>query len=222
VQEHLQFMADMHGLDAGIARERILRAIDECSIGEVLTRPIGHLSKGYRQRVGLAGAILHEPEILILDEPTTGLDPNQIVEIRDLVRQMGKTKTIILSTHILPEVEATCGRAIIILDGLIRADGNLDELTRSRMQVVSVAAPDAETALGLLGSLPNVAAAHLDSEEGTFQTYRLEIEGENEIGEIVSQAVRERGWALRELKRDDKTLEQVFRELTESQKGAPV
>jgi ABC-2 type transport system ATP-binding protein len=222
VQEHLQFMADMHGLDAGIARQRILTAIEECSIEEVLTRPIGHLSKGYRQRVGLAGAILHEPDILILDEPTTGLDPNQIVEIRDLIRRMGKTKTIILSTHILPEVEATCARAIIILDGLIRADGVLEELTRSRVEVVTVAASDAAEAAGLFGSLPGVAAARLDHEEGGFQTYRLEIEGETEVGESVSQAVRDRGWPLRELKRDDKTLEQVFRELTESHKETPV
>ena len=107
-----------------------------------MTRPIGHLSKGYRQRVGLAAAILHEPSILILDEPTSGLDPNQIVEVRELIRHMGKTKTVILSTHILPEVEATCDRAVILIDGKIRADDKLDELTDSRAHVVSVGAED--------------------------------------------------------------------------------
>ena len=108
VQEFLRFVAEMRGLDAGAARRRMLEAIEQCAVGEVLTRTIGHLSKGYRQRVGLAAAILHDPEILILDEPTSGLDPNQIVEVRELIRRMGQTKTVILSTHILPEVEASC------------------------------------------------------------------------------------------------------------------
>ncbi len=180
----------------------------------MLTRPIGHLSKGSRQRVGLAGTILHDPDILILDEPTTGLDPNQIVEIRELIRKMGQTKTVILSTHILPEVEATCNRAIILIDGQIRADGTLEELTRSSVQVVSVAPDDPAEAARLFESLPGVTAVEHDGAADRFHTYRLQLTGKDDVGAAVFDAVRERGWVMRELRRDDKTLEQVFRELT--------
>jgi ABC-2 type transport system ATP-binding protein len=215
VQEYLRFVADMRGLDAGTGRRRMLEAIEQCAIDEVLTRTIGHLSKGYRQRVGLAATILHDPEILVLDEPTAGLDPNQIVEIRELIHRMGQTKTVILSTHILPEVEASCSRAMILIDGKFRADGTLEELTRSREQVVSLAPDDPAEARRLFESLPGVAAVVHDTGADRFHTYRLRLSGEGDIGETVYEAVRERGWALRELRRDDKTLEQVFRELTE-------
>jgi ABC-2 type transport system ATP-binding protein len=220
VQEYMRYIAEMRGLDRGTSLSRIRAAVDECAIGDVLVRPIGHLSKGYRQRVGLAAAILHDPEILILDEPTNGLDPNQIAEVRQLIRRMGETKTVIVSTHILPEVEATCGRAIILIDGRIRADGSLEELTRSRTQVVSVAPGDPAEAARLFESIPGVDALEREEGDGRFQTYRLHLSGDQEVAESVAQAVREKGWPLRELRRDDKTLEQVFRELTES--GAEV
>jgi ABC-2 type transport system ATP-binding protein len=215
-QEYLRFMAEMRNLGGEDARRRIRQAVEECAVGGVLTRPIGHLSKGYRQRVGLAAAILHDPEILILDEPTSGLDPNQIMEVRELIRRMGRTKTIILSTHILPEVEATCGRVVILIDGRIRADGRLDEVTRSRVQLVTVAAPDAADARGLFERLPGVARVEQAPSEGRFQSFRLHLAGDRDVGEEVWEAVRSRGWPLRELRRDDKTLEQVFRELTET------
>jgi ABC-2 type transport system ATP-binding protein len=217
VQEYLQFIAAMHGLGPTEGRKRIIEAAGNCDIEAVLTRTIGHLSKGFRQRVGLAGAILHDPDILILDEPTTGLDPNQIVEIRELIRRMGRTKTVILSTHILPEVEATCNRAIILIDGLIRADGTLEELTRSSVQVVSVAPDDPAAATRLFESLPGVSAVEHHDGTDRFHTYRLQLSGKQDVGTAVFDAVRERGWTLRELRRDDKTLEQVFRELTEAE-----
>jgi ABC-2 type transport system ATP-binding protein len=215
VQEYLRFISEMRGLDGDTARRRILQAAEQCGVIEVLTRTIGHLSKGYRQRVGLAATILHDPEILILDEPTSGLDPNQIVEIRKLIQHMGQTKTVILSTHILPEVEASCSRAIILIDGRIRADGKLGELTHSRTQVVSVARDDPAEARRLFERLPGVA--HVEQQHGrddAYHTYRLRLSGEADVGEAVYDVVRERGWSLRELRRDDKTLEQVFRELT--------
>lgn len=217
VQEYLSFMADMRGLVGASARRKIVEAAEQCDVVDVLTRQIGHLSKGYRQRVGLAGSILHDPDILILDEPTSGLDPNQIVEVRDLIRQMGRTKTIILSTHILPEVEASCSRAVILIDGLIRADGTLDQLTESRVQVVGVDHADREAeATAVFERLPGVAGVELAARDGRYSTYRLQLERECELGEALFEAARERGWKLRELRRDDKTLEQVFRELTES------
>ena len=220
VQEYLQFMAEMRGLGSAQARTRIGRAMDECRITQVQTRQIGHLSKGYRQRVGLAAAILHDPEILILDEPTNGLDPIQIVEVRNLIRRMGQSKTVILSTHILPEVEATCDRAVILIDGGIRADARLDQLTRSRVQVVTVAPDDPDRASELFRGLPGVESVERGGTVEGFHTYRLQLANDDDLGQAVAEAVRSHGWPLRELRRDDKTLEQVFRELTESQTEA--
>jgi ABC-2 type transport system ATP-binding protein len=216
VQEYLGFVADMRGYEGVESRRRIFDAAEHCAVTDVLTRSIGHLSKGYRQRVGLAAAILHDPEILILDEPTSGLDPNQIVEVRELIRKMGETKTVILSTHILPEVEASCDRAMILIDGRIRADGTLDELTRSHVQVVSLAADDPSSAASVFEGLPGVGRVeHAGASDG-FHEFRLHLAENREIGEAVFDAARERGWRLRELRRNDKTLEQVFRELTEA------
>jgi ABC-2 type transport system ATP-binding protein len=220
VQEYLRFMADMRGLDHAAGRRRIVAAAEECAVGDVMTRPIGQLSKGYRQRVGLAAAILHDPEILILDEPTTGLDPNQIVEVRDLIRRMGQTKTIVLSTHILPEVEATCGRAVILIDGLIRADGRLDELTRSRVLVATAATPAPAEARLVFEGLPGVTRVEHEPADQRFHRFRLHLDGERDTAEAVFEAARHRNWTLRELRRDDRTLEQVFRQLTEAREVA--
>jgi ABC-2 type transport system ATP-binding protein len=216
VQEYLRFVADMRGLVGDQAVRQVRAAAAQCAVDRVLTRTIGHLSKGFRQRVGLAAAILHDPEILILDEPTSGLDPNQIVEVRELIHHMGRTKTVILSTHILSEVEASCSRAVILIDGRIRADGRLDELTRSRAQVVTLAPHDPAQAAQALERIPGVAAAEAISSDGRFLTYRLRLDSDREIGESVFELARDRGWPVRELRRDDRTLEQVFRELTES------
>ena len=213
-QEYLTFMADMRGLDLARRGARLKEVVEECGIGGVLTRPLGHLSKGYRQRVGLAAAILHDPEILILDEPTTGLDPNQIVEVRQLIRRMGETKTVILSTHILPEVEATCDRAVILIDGRVRADGKLADITRSRVQVVTLSASDPAAARQALASVAGVTSVEPAGRDGGFHTFRLALGSGGEIGEAISDLAREKGWRLRELRRDDRSLEQVFRELT--------
>jgi ABC-2 type transport system ATP-binding protein len=215
VREYLRFVAEMRGISGDEARHRIATAAEQCDVLDVVGRPIGQLSKGYRQRVGLAAAILHDPEILILDEPTNGLDPNQIVEVRGLIRRMGQTKTVIVSTHILTEVAATCDRALILIDGSIRADGTLAELTRSRVQVVSLAA-DPGQAREALTRLPAVAAVDQVSSDGGFHQFRLQLGDERDIGEAVFDLARQRGWPLRELRRDDRTLEQVFRELTEA------
>ena len=216
VQEMLEFMADMHELDPAHRKPQIARAVEECGIQDVLTRPIGHLSKGYRQRVGLASAILHDPSILILDEPTTGLDPNQIIEVRVLIRRMGETKTVILSTHILPEVEASCGRAVILIDGRVRADGSLEELTGSRVQIVTVAPGDPANALALLERVDNVRTVDSSRVDSDFYTFRLHLDDNVNVGEPVAEIVRQQGWPMRELRRDDRSLEQVFRELTET------
>ena len=214
VQEYLSFTADMRALEGKRKLERIHRVAHDCAILDVLTRPIGHLSKGYRQSVGLAAAMVHDPEILLLDEPTSGLDPNQIVEVRDLIRRLGAHKTIIFSTHILSEVEMCCSRAVMILDGLVRADGTLADLTRSREQVVRLSVDNPDEAREVLERVPNVSSARATSLEDGFTTFRLVLDADHEVGEEVAAVVREHGWPLRELRRDDRNLEQVFRELT--------
>ncbi len=220
VQEYLDFMADMRELDVTTRRRRLVEVVEDCAIRDVLTRPLGQLSKGYRQRVGLAAALLHDPEILILDEPTTGLDPNQIIEVRQLIRRMSESKTVIFSTHILPEVEATCDRAVILIDGLVRADGTLAELTRSRTEVVTLASTDPAAARTAFAGLPGVAAVEEERISDGFHTFRLALAGDLEIGEAVGDLAYRNGWRLRELRRDDRSLEQVFRELTSSSAGA--
>ena len=126
--EFLQFICSVREIPHNQRKKRIRELAEVCGLLDVLAKPIGDMSKGYRQRVGLAQAMLHDPPILILDEPTSGLDPNQIVEVRELIKEIGKEKTVILSTHILPEVQATCGRVIIIADGKLVADGSPDQL----------------------------------------------------------------------------------------------
>jgi ABC-2 type transport system ATP-binding protein len=135
VLEYLQWVARIRGIDAQAARQRIKTVAEQCAIGHRLGSLIGELSKGYRQRVGLAQAILHEPDVLILDEPTSGLDPNQIVEIRNVIKDYGKTRTVIFSTHILPEVQLTCSRVLVISDGKIVADKAPSELGGSIQQI---------------------------------------------------------------------------------------
>ena len=220
VQDYLGFMADMRGLELDRRRTRLSAVVEACGIGGVLTRPIGQLSKGYRQRVGFATALLHDPEILVLDETTTGLDPNQIIEVRSLIRRLGKTKTVILSTHILSEVEATCDRAVILIDGRVRADDTLAGLTRSRAQVVTLATPDLESARQALAALPGVSGVEVLRGPDGFHTLRLALATDDAIGERVADLAQRRGWKLRELRRDDRSLEQVFRELTTSVVGA--
>ncbi len=127
-REYLAFVADARGVRGSYRRKRIEEVIDQCDLGEVIGKPIGKLSKGYRQRVGMASALLHEPDVLILDEPTAGLDPNQIAEVRDNIRELGKSKTILLSTHILQEVQAMCNRIVFISQGRVVFDGTPDAL----------------------------------------------------------------------------------------------
>ena len=131
VLEYLEYSAQLFGFKNSLLRERMREMVDVCGLGNVRHKDIGELSKGYRQRVGLAQAMIHDPQVLILDEPTSGLDPNQIVEIRNLIKKLGRAKTVILSTHILSEVQATCDRVIIINKGHIVADGTPDQLQQN-------------------------------------------------------------------------------------------
>ncbi len=214
VAEYLGFVSELRGMVAGDARRALTAAIEETGIGDVFFRPIGELSKGYRQRVGLAGAILHQPEILILDEPTEGLDPNQRVEIRRLVAELGKERTVLLCTHVMQEVEATCSRLVILNRGKLVAKGSVQDLLatgsgRARYIVEAEGEGIAES----LTALRDVRALDTDLVDGRTRV-RLEAPGDGEIRPEVFGLARERGWTLWELHREQASLEDVFRQLT--------
>lgn len=216
VIEYLSFVAGLRGMGKSRLKSQLEAMIGLCGLSGVTKKEIGELSKGYRQRVGLAQAMIHDPELLILDEPTSGLDPNQIVEIRNLIRRMGEEKTVILSTHILPEVQATCDRVLIISRGKLVADGAPNELTgqfRSDETVeLAVTGPTAEELQVVLGKIPGVA--WLEVRDGAEITAKLTAERSIDLREAVFRAVVDSGWTLLELHREKTSLEQVFRQLT--------
>ncbi|MEM9488536.1 MAG: ATP-binding cassette domain-containing protein, partial [Myxococcota bacterium] len=185
VQEYLLMMATLRGVSEGKRMSMLADAIDATGLGEYLGRPIGNLSKGYRQRVGLAQALVHRPPLLILDEPTTGLDPNQIVEIRELIRELSRDTTVLLSTHILSEVEMSCQRVLIIMKGQLRRDARLDELRQGNAAVVAIEAPSgdgdgagpkASAVEKALRAISGVAGVEKRERVGGFQQWRITSE----------------------------------------------
>jgi ABC-2 type transport system ATP-binding protein len=220
VQEYLAFVADMREMTGPLRRRRIDEMIEVCGLGEVLGQDIRTLSKGYRQRVGLAQALIHDPDLIILDEPTAGLDPNQIVEIRSLIRQIGQQKTLILSTHILPEVTATCDRIIIINRGRLVADGRPEQLAGSlkghQWLRVGFAREDfkREQAGEALARIPGVSRVEDGIFEGALVVFRLEVEKESDPRVSIFRLAAEQQWPLAELHLERESLEEVFRELT--------
>ncbi|HRD80192.1 MAG TPA: ATP-binding cassette domain-containing protein [Saprospiraceae bacterium] len=217
VMDYLEYCAALHGVPRDETPDRIRKMVALCGLNVEKHKRIGELSKGYRQRTGLAQAMIHDPEILILDEPTTGLDPNQIVEIRKLIRDIGKEKTVILSTHILPEVEATCDRILIINRGNIAADGTADMLRKQAQgrQVLHVrieGTSSSEEMLRALQPLPGVEAVEmLDAGAGRFE---LQCLPDAQTAREVFQICVRRQWILTELVPFETKLEDVFRNLT--------
>ncbi len=211
VQAYLKLMADLHLVPADERRSRIADAVRATSLEDRLTQPIGTLSKGYRQRVGLAQAILHRPKLLILDEPTVGLDPTQIVEIRHLIQRLAEHSTILFSTHILSEVEALCDRAIILMNGQIRADARIAELA-STSDAVLVLTQDVTNAQAQLASLDGVASVEREL-NGAYPGYRLHGTRGADLAPAVYQLASSNGWPVRELRSDVRTLESVFNEM---------
>ncbi|HVZ73747.1 MAG TPA: ATP-binding cassette domain-containing protein [Polyangia bacterium] len=219
VLEYLQFAADLRQMDAGKSPARIREIGGRCGLGDVAGKLVGELSKGYRQRVGLAQAMLHDPDILILDEPTSGLDPNQIVEIRQLIKEIGQEKTVILSTHILPEVQATCSRILIISGGKLVADGTPQDLrqrergTRYRVIVEkNGAAP--ESVRDRLATLAGVARCEAVSGEDGALAFSIDGTAEGDLRKSIFRAAVDNHWTLLELARESASLEDVFRHLT--------
>lgn len=214
VSEYLDFTAQLRGLVGGDRRRALADAIGQTGIGDVYYRPISQLSKGYRQRVGLAAAILHRPEILILDEPTEGLDPNQRVEIRRLITELGRDRTVLLSTHVLGEVEATCTRLLIVNRGRLVADGGVSELLEERRSGARyVVEAEGDGVAAALAALPGVAGHRAEQVDGRARV-ELDVTGGEELRPTIFRLAAERGWTLWELHRERASLEQLFKELT--------
>jgi ABC-2 type transport system ATP-binding protein len=211
VQAYLKMMAELRQIPPDEQIDYISEAVRATALTDHLTRPIGQLSKGYRQRVGLAQAILHKPKLLILDEPTIGLDPTQIVEVRRLIRRLAEHSTILLSTHILSEVEAICDRVIILLNGRVRADASLSELATfaGAILVLAADAPDVTAELRRLNGVQEVERIAAPDGQG----YRVHGANGRDLRPDLYQLAREKNWPLRELRRDARTLETVFNEL---------
>jgi len=212
-EEYLRFRADVEEVPRAEVHDRIEDVVDRCLIGDVRRQVIGTLSKGYRQRVGLAGALIHRPPVLILDEPTVGLDPNQIIKVRELITELGRDHTVLLSTHILPEVEQVCERVFIIDRGRIVADGTPDalrtKLVGNPTLLVELKGADGST-VQALQALPGVIAVH-ERESGR---YMLEHGAGSDPREPVFHLVVERGWVLLAMTPHRPTLEDVFVRLT--------
>src|SRR5206468_3507009 len=216
VTEYLNYRAALKGVPSRRMAERVGDVKELCGLKEVERKIIGALSKGYRQRVGLADALVHEPDLLILDEPTSGLDPNQIRQVRDLIKNLGKQHTILLSTHILPEVEMTCSRVIIINRGRIEAcdtPENLLNQMRTATGVILEAKTGADNGAEELKKIAGVKDVSVTT-EGEWQIFSLRAEAEAEIRPEVFRLASERRWTVRELSQRKATLEDVFVEIT--------
>lgn len=214
VQSYLHLMADLRKVPEAEQPGRISAAVYATGIEDHLLRPIGELSKGYRQRVGLAQAILHGPRLLILDEPTIGLDPTQIVEVRNLIRGLARHSTVLFSTHILSEVEALCDRVIILIGGQVRADSRLDDIaaTSDAVLVLSEATDGAERALG---ELPGVCGIEMQQTREGYVAFRVmgSPGGSTDLCPAIYRLASASGWPMRELRPDVRTLEAVFNEM---------
>ncbi|MDI6767365.1 MAG: ATP-binding cassette domain-containing protein [Bacteroidota bacterium] len=221
VLEYLQYTAQLQNVPKPLIPRRMKEMVDGCGLGEMKHKDIGQLSKGYRQRVGLAAAMIHDPKVLILDEPTSGLDPNQIVEIRSLIQALGKQKTVVLSTHILPEVQATCNRVIIINRGKIAADGPIEDLQRSlhggEKILIEIEIPDDQTFEMVsiqVKSVPAIETVSLiDQRNGTMKL-SVETSTATDIRKELFHLCVQKGWGLLELHRVQTSLEDIFRQLT--------
>ena len=219
VTEYLDYRAALKGVPHRRVGERVGDVKELCGLKDVEKKIIGALSKGFRQRVGLADALLHEPDLLILDEPTIGLDPNQIRQVRELIKNLGKQHTILLSTHILPEVEMTCSRVIIIHNGRIEAcdtPENLLNQIRTASGVLLEAKTGSDNGAEELKQIPGVKDVSV-SRDGDWQVFSLRADAEADVRPEVFRLASDRRWTVRELSQRRATLEDVFVEITHAE-----
>jgi ABC-2 type transport system ATP-binding protein len=212
VKEFLDFVAGLYDLKGKSAKDQVKAIMDRCGLGPEQHKKIGQLSKGYRQRVGLAKALVHDPDVIILDEPTTGLDPNQLVEIRNLIKEIGRNKTLILSTHIMQEVEAICDKVVIIHRGNIVAQDLLQNLTADQGLSALVLETEEPLKHSWFSALPALRQIH------TIKDNELELLTEDtvQLRRELLAIVQERNLSLLSLKKKEKNLETIFRQLTQT------
>jgi ABC-2 type transport system ATP-binding protein len=219
IREYLKFRARLKGLGWRRSRERVDCVLQQCGLTEVQGRIIGQLSKGYRQRVGLADALVHEPDLIILDEPTIGLDPHQIRAVRALIKQLGQRHTVLISTHILSEVEMTCSRVLILHQGRILAADRTEDLERRLSldgQVVAEIAASEAALTEAFRDLPEVERIDITPLDGEFRRVALTPRNGGDLRLVVFGQVKAHGWELRELGRSRHSLEEIFVHLTRS------
>jgi ABC-2 type transport system ATP-binding protein len=209
VSEYLRFRSRLRDVPRWHRRRAIGEVVSRCGIGDVENRIIGQLSRGFRQRVGLAEAMVHDPEILILDEPTSGLDPLQIREVRELIRELGARHTILLSTHILSEVEAVCGRVIIIVRGRIALDQDLADLRRQRAITLEARGP-ADAIRAALQTIAGVERVVLVRRDGDHACFEVQTRDSGDLRETISHKLVTNGWPLRQLDLRRSSLEERF------------
>jgi ABC-2 type transport system ATP-binding protein len=217
VREYLKFRARLKGLGWRRSRERVTTVMEQCGLTDVGRRVIGQLSKGYRQRVGLADALVHEPELIILDEPTIGLDPHQIRSVRQLIKSLAGKHTVLISTHILPEAEMMCSRMLIMLGGKIRAAGTPEDLQRPMAggsQIIAEIAAPSEILRECFSKIPEIEQFDVSAGEGEFQRCVLTPRDGLDLRPIVFALARDRGWVVRELTRHRHSLEDIYVQIT--------
>ena len=218
VNEYLRYRANLKRVEGRKVNERVGDVIEQCSLKEKERAIIGTLSKGQRQRVGLADALVHDPALLILDEPTIGLDPNQIRQVRELIKNLANKRTVLISTHILPEVEIMCSRVIVIHQGEIRANDTAENLLKNHRAAGSLrieAKTDGANSRDALLGLPGVKEV-TEEKDGDYSVFNLRLEANADLADAVMNLAVFRRWSVRELTRRRATLEDVFVELTHS------
>jgi ABC-2 type transport system ATP-binding protein len=217
VREYLKFRARLKGLGWRRSRERVDTVMEQCSLTDVSKRIVGQLSKGYRQRVGLADALVHEPELIILDEPTIGLDPNQIRAVRQLIKSLASAHTVLISTHILPEAEMTCNRMLIMFEGKILAadtPDNLQRLMSGSGQVLAEIAAPLEELCNCWAQMAEIEHYDVSPADGLFFRCALTPRNGMDLRPYIFATARERGWNLRELTRNRHSLEDIYVKVT--------
>jgi ABC-2 type transport system ATP-binding protein len=218
VREYLKFRARLKGLGWKKSRERVTTVMEQCGLTDVGRRVIGQLSKGYKQRVGLADALVHEPELIILDEPTIGLDPHQIRSVRALIKSLAGQHTVLISTHILPEVEMMCNRVLIMFGGRVLASDTPENLQRRMAggsQVIAEIAAPAEALRAAWENLPEVQQFDVSAGEGEFFRCALTPCDGRDLRPLIFDLVRRNGWAMRELTRSRHSLEDIYIQVTQ-------
>ena len=222
VHDYLKFISEVRGISENDFKNAFQKVVEECSLNAVAHRTIANCSKGYKQRIGLAAALIHDPKILILDEPVTGLDPNQIVEIRELIKKLGKEKIVLMSSHILQEIQATVDRIIIINEGSIVADGSSEELLNDSAKgkadlKLEVSNADENDIRDMKATIPSIDIKNI-SKEDSFTNIDIEFSSNGDPREDIFKYAVDKNWVILEMVTSKQNLEDIFRKLTGNNK----